>query len=135
MPGRRMDDEPPAEATSRGTLGERLRSAFLKPEPPPDPAGKGAKPSIDELRTTAKSMDDKERLVGLFAAPCAAAIGFLVIAALVANDPAAKLPNGHPNRLHVSVALYHEVFVVLLVMALAMLGTALLRKRMFLGIV
>ena len=87
------------------------------------------------MEDAVRSADDKERLVGLLLAPVAAAIGILVINSLISNDPAALLKNGRPNRLHVSPGLYHELELVLLALALAMLVTAMLRKRLYLGIV
>lgn len=74
-------------------------------------------------------------MVGLLAAPVAAAIAILVISALIANDPPALLSNGHANKLHVNVSTYHELAGVLLVMSVLMLVTSLLRKRVLMGIV
>ena len=81
-----------------------------------------------------RSMDDKERAIGLLAAPVAAAIGFLVIHTLVVNDPAQHLKSGALNPHYVSVSLYDEVFVALLVLSILMLTMAMLRKRLYLGI-
>jgi hypothetical protein len=79
--------------------------------------------------------DDKERLFGLIAAPLAAAIALIVVAALISNDPPALLKNGQVNRLHVSTSLYEALAGVLVALSVAMLVTALLRKRVLLGIV
>jgi hypothetical protein len=127
----------------RAPLGERLRNAVLKPESPDASAAKAAKAAkaaavprpVDEVKADLRSADDKERLIGLLAAPFAAAIGVLVISALISNDPPAFLSGGRANKLHVSVALYHELELVLLALALVMLVTALLRKRLVLGMV
>ena len=78
-------------------------------------------------RRRVKSADDKERLVGLIRAPLAGGIGLLIINALIADDPAA------PNKAHVNPAVYHELALVLLALAILMLIMALLRKRLFLG--
>jgi hypothetical protein len=90
--------------------------------------------SIEELEASARSADDKERLVGLLGAPFAAAIGLLIIDALITNDPPALLKNGQVNRLHVSTSLYHELLIVLVVLSVAILVTAFFRKRLYLGI-
>ncbi|HET6793278.1 MAG TPA: hypothetical protein VFH45_02475 [Acidimicrobiales bacterium] len=87
-----------------------------------------------ELEAGVRGADDKERLIGLLAAPVAAAIGFLVIGSQIVNDPPARLANGSLNRLHVNVAVYHDVLLVLLALSVAMMTLALLRKRLFLGV-
>ncbi|HVA59199.1 MAG TPA: hypothetical protein VNG13_01525 [Mycobacteriales bacterium] len=112
---------------------DRLRAAILKPVAP-DATPATPLSSVEELAAAVRSTDDKERLIGLSMAPLAAAIGILVMSALIANDPPARLKNGQPNRLHVSVALYHELTVVLLVMSVLILAMSLSRKRLFLGI-
>ncbi len=117
-------------------IGDWMRKTFLKPEDPD--AKPTAKPSdmpesVEELEALGKRANDKERAIGLVAAPFAAAIGFLVVHALVANDPAAHLKDGAVNRLYVNPSTYDQLFLVLLVLSLVMLTMALLRKRLFLG--
>ena len=51
------------------------------------------------------------------------------------NDPPARLKDGHINTLHVSLSLYHDLEIVLIVLSLLMLATAMWRKRLYLGIV
>jgi len=135
MPGSREFDNSEGDVPIRPSLSQRLRNAFLKP-PDPDAVTTTAAPqSIEELQAAIRSADDKERLVGLFAAPIAAAVGFLVITALIDNDPSALLKNGLANPRHVNVSIYHDLTLVLLGMSMLMLVLALLRKRLFLGIV
>jgi hypothetical protein len=115
-------------------LGDRMRRAFLKPAdpdagPPPPPQ------SAEELEEAVRTADDKERLTGVLMAPFAAAIGLLIIDAEIANDPPARLRSGALDKAHVSVGLYHELLIVLLGVSLVMLVVALLRKRLYLGIV
>lgn len=117
-------------------LGERLRHAVLKPAPEPgEPTAPVASPTVEELRETVRRADDKERLIGLLAAPVSAAVGILVITALVDDDPPARLANGALNTSHVDPSTYHALVVVLLGLSLVMLATALWRKRLYLGIV
>lgn len=119
-------------------LIERLRGAIVKPVEPDatsTPASPGTPLPIEELEAAVRSADDKERLIGLIAAPLAAAIGILIISALISNDPAALLKNGQVNKLHVSVSLYESLEVVLFVLSMLMLVLAWLRKRLLLGIV
>ena len=124
-------------AEEKAPLGERFRSFVLKPEDPaaakgrPAPSGPRGEEEVDaELR----SADDKERVFGLIAAPFAAAIGLLVTGELIAHDPAATLAHGVANPRHVSVAVYHDVTLMLLALAVLMLGFAWYRKRLLLGI-
>jgi hypothetical protein len=123
---------------ARTPLGERFRNAVVKPaEPSAATKAKAADrpPSVGELEESVRSADDKERLVGLLLAPVAAAIGLVVVSNQIANHPAQHLTSGRIDRGYVSVSLLHELELVLLALALLMLVTAMLRKRLFLGIV
>jgi hypothetical protein len=118
-------------------LGERLRSAIMKPVEPDAASTDEAADEVlwvEELEAAVRSANDKERLIGLLAAPLAAAIGILVISALIVNDPTAILKNGEVNRLHVSLSLYHDLGGVLLALSVLMLVMAMFRKRLYLGI-
>jgi hypothetical protein len=111
------------------SLGMRLQNAMLKPADP-DKAPTPREPeTAEELQAAVKSLTDKERLLGLLAAPFAAAIGLLIGGALISNDP--KLP----SKLHVSVSLYQEAMAALVVLAVVMLASAYFRKRLYLAIV
>jgi hypothetical protein len=117
------------------TFAERLRRAMLKPPtsgapaPPAASTAGGDKPRpVEEIEAEARSANDKERLVGLIAAPLAALIGLLVIDHDISIDPAT-------GRNHVSIGLYHELLLVLLVLSIVMLATAWFRKRAYLGMV
>jgi hypothetical protein len=114
-------------------LRDRLRDAMLKPAPPgeasqPVPASQ----TLEQLQAAERYADDKERFLGLIAAPLAAAIGFLIANYLVDHDPPA-LKNGVANPLHQNVTTYHTLELALLVLAFVMLATAWYRKRLFLG--
>jgi hypothetical protein len=115
------------------TLGERFRAAVLKPVDPDAPAKPEPKAqSLEELQATERYADDRERFLGLTAAPLAAAIGFLIANYLVDHDPS-PYKNGHLNPLHANVTTYHTLEIVLLALAVAMLAMAWYRKRLFLG--
>lgn len=73
--------------------------------------------------------DDRERGVGLLAAPVSGAITVLVTSALISNDPPQS------SSRHVPVAVYHELEIALLVLSLAMVVLALWRRRLLLGVV
>lgn len=123
--------------SEKAPLMDRLRSAFLKPAPegPDSSAADYEPPSVDELEARVRSADDKERLIGLIAAPFAAAIGILVISALIVNDPPAHLKDGLVDTRHVSLSLYHELELVMIALSVLILVMAMLRKRLYLGIV
>jgi len=117
---------------------DRLRAAFVKPaenDTSPTAESSDSPPSVEDLEDDVRSANDKERLIGLLAAPFAAGIGILVSRALVVNDPPSLLKSGQVDPLHVSFTLYHDLEGVLLVLSILMLVTALLRKRLYLGIV
>jgi hypothetical protein len=84
--------------------------------------------SLDEVQESIARADDKERAIGLIAAPLAAALSFLIIGTLIHNDP----PLGTKN--YVDPSLYHTLQLVLLGLSVAILAMALWRKRLFIGI-
>lgn len=111
---------------------------MLKPEDPQKVAAAKAAAearTLEELEDHLRFADDKERLVGLLGAPLGGAIAILIAGALVSHDPSALLKSGLPNKLHVSVSLYRELEIVLLVLSFLMLATAWFRKRLYLGMV
>ncbi len=117
-------------------LLDRLKSALLKPADPNAPPPKGAyELKGEELEVEARGLNDKERVIGLFAAPVASAIGFVVVHILVVNDPPARLANGAVDKLYVNPTDYYDLFLVLIVLSMVMLITAMLRKRLYLGMV
>jgi hypothetical protein len=119
-------------------LFDRLRGAVLKPvEPGPASKAKSADGpmSVEELKAAVKSADDKERLIGLVAAPLAALITIIVIGNLINHDPAAHLKSGAVNPRYTNPALYKDLAIVLVVMCVLVLVMAMLRKRLYLGIV
>lgn len=72
--------------------------------------------------------DDRERGVGLLAAPVSGAITVVVTSALISNDPKS-------GARHVPPAVYHELEIALLVLSLGMVAFAMLRRRLLLGVV
>lgn len=128
---------PTRGVTDGGGLRQKLTRLFLKPPNPPPDAPRDAtaadRRTVEELEEVARFANDKERLVGLLAAPIAAVIGLLVYGALVADDPPAYLKDGLANSKHVAPSLYADLLGVLLVLSVAMLASAWFRKRLFLG--
>jgi hypothetical protein len=144
MPSREPEDDdsgPPPERDGRpGFLGA-LSNFMLKPaDAGADESRKKAMADVDgpttvpEIEAAIKRADDKERIIGLLAAPIAAAIGLLITASLLANNPKALLSNGQLNKLHVNPSTYLELGLVALVLAVLMLAAAWFRKRLLLGV-
>ena len=101
---------------------------MLKPPKPGEAAVSDEPETVEELQLAVKFANDKERLIGLLAAPFAAAIGLGIGRVLVAHDPTAP-------RLHVSVSLYDEATLALVILGVVMLICAYFRKRLYLAIV
>lgn len=122
--------------TPKRPVGERLRDAMLKPVDPETarPRRPEEPRSAADVEAEARSADDTERLVGLFAAPVAAALAIVISSVLVSDNPAAHLANGQLNPKHVNPATYHTLEIVLLGLALAMLASAWFRKRTLIAI-
>jgi hypothetical protein len=80
--------------------------------------------SREELEATIARADDKERNIGLVAAPVGAIIALVVSADLIHHTPVGQ-----------STSTYQTLTFVLLGMAALMLVTSWLRKRLFMGIV
>jgi hypothetical protein len=104
---------------------QRVRYTMVKP----DDSGKVRKEepaqSREELEAAIARADDKERNIGLVAAPVGAVIALVTSADLI----------NHAKSLGESTSTYQTLTFVLLGMAALMLATAWLRKRMILGIV
>ncbi len=111
-----------ADDPDKPSLSERLTRLFLKAEtggerPDPYPT------SVEGLEEAIARADDKERLIGLIAAPLAGGIGLLVAQSLAAHGTT-KAASSTSQVLAIS----------LLVLAAAMLASAWFRKRLYLGI-
>jgi hypothetical protein len=115
------------------TWSERLRDRFLRPAAPHDEAT-AESPSATELAAEISSATDKERIIGLLAAPWAAAIGILIASALISHDPPAVTATGALNHLHTPVSDYYEVLGALVALSVVMLVAAWFRKRVVIGI-
>ncbi len=124
-------DDNPRPLSRWGRLTASISNFMLKPAVN-EATGKATKEdtgptTVPEIEARIKRADDKERLIGLLAAPIAAAIGLLVTGALLAHDPKEVTK-------HVTPSLYVELGAVTMALALAMLAAAWFRKRTFLGI-
>ncbi len=108
----------------RMTAWQRLKYTFVQPN-----AIESDKPVVDdrsaeELREAIRSADDKERNIGLIAAPLAALVGIIISSATIQNA----------KNTHQSTTVYVELTYVILGMAVLILVSSLLRKRLFQGV-
>lgn len=141
-PDTAADDGDDGEAPPKKTLWERITLLMVKAENPDDTRRRSGvrtddegPSTVDELEAAVARADDKERAVGLIAAPVAAAISILLTGSLISNDPAALTSRGLVNTHHVNPSLYVELGAVACALSVLMLVMALWRKRLYLGIV
>ena len=104
------------------TLSERFTRLVLKADSRPEAEVEGPPETVEELEEAVAHADDKERLIGLAAAPLAGLIAILVVSTL--GSKSAKPTSTVDSSLT----------LVLFGLAFIMLGSAWFRKRMFLGV-
>jgi len=120
----------PAGSTPEGsgvptmTWWERLKFALVRPPDDDVRETKADERSVEELEAAIKRADDKERAIGLIAAPLAAVIGIVISSASI----------DYAKTHHQSLTVYDELTYVILGLSVLMLATAWWRKRLFLGI-
>jgi len=103
------------------TLAERFTRAVIKADSRPTTEPE-APESVEELEEAIAHADDKERLIGLAAAPLAGLVAILVVSSL--GSKSAKPVTTVDSTLT----------IVLFGLAFAMLASAWFRKRLFLGV-
>jgi hypothetical protein len=113
------DDQP------KLTFFERLRYTMVKPDDSGKVKDEEPQLSREELEAAIARADDKERNIGLVAAPVGAIVALFISADLI----------HHAQQTGQSTSVYQTLTFVLLGMAVLMLVTSWLRKRLFLGIV
>ena len=105
------------------TWAARLKRALLKPVPEDTVPTSTKDLTPAELEAEARAANDQERLLGVVAAPLAALIGILVASSQISNA----------QSLHKSTGVYYSLLGVLVALAVVMLGAALTRRRLILG--
>jgi hypothetical protein len=108
----------------RMTAWQRMKYTFVQPDDSPGDKAVVDDRSVEELEEAIRSSDDKERAIGLVAAPLAALVGIIISSATIQNA----------KNLHESTAVYVELTYVILGMAVLILVASLLRKRLFQGV-
>ena len=103
------------------TLSERFTRAVIKADSRPAAEVQGPE-TVEELEEAVARADDKERLIGLAAAPLAGLVAIVVASSLgsKAGKPASSVDS--------------SLVLVLFGLAFIMLASAWFRKRLFLGI-
>jgi hypothetical protein len=104
------------------TLSERFTRAVIKADSREPRADEGPQ-TVEELEAAVAKMDDKERLVGLAAAPLAGVVAIIVVSTYGAKA-------GKPTS-----SVDSTLAITLFVLALVALACAWFRKRLYLGIV
>jgi hypothetical protein len=113
------DDQP------KMSFFQRLRYTMVKPDDDGNVKKDEPEYSVDELRAMIARADDKERNIGLVAAPVGAIVALFVSADLI----------HHAQQTGQSTSTYQTLTFVLLGMAALLLATSWLRKRMIMGVV
>jgi Ca2+/Na+ antiporter len=106
------------------TKWERLKYAMVRPDDEPDDTRPAEDRPIDEIELDVRRSNDKERTIGFVVAPVAAIVGLVISSALIDNA------RSHGQ----SVRVFEELTYVMLGLAVLILVSSLLRKRLFQGI-
>ena len=107
------------------TRWERFKYTIVRPDDEADDKKNATDDrSVEELEHTIARSDDKERAIGLVAAPLAALVGIIISSASI----------DYARNHHQSTTVYVELTYMILLMAVLILVTSLLRKRLFQGI-
>jgi hypothetical protein len=106
------------------TRWERLKYSMVRPDDDPKDAKEQETRPVAEIEAEIGRSNDKERVIGLIAAPVAAIVGLVISSASV------NYAKTHGQ----STSVYEKLTYVLLGLAILILLTSWLRKRLFQGI-
>jgi hypothetical protein len=106
------------------TRWERLKYSMVRPDDDPKERKALETRPVDEVEAEIKRSNDKERVIGLIAAPVAAIVGLVISSASV------NYAKSHGQ----STGVYEKLTYVLLALAVLILLSSWLRKRLFQGI-
>ena len=113
-----------ATSAPRMTFWERLKYSMVRPDDDPKEKEVEEIRPVEEIEADIARSNDKERAIGLVAAPVAALIGLIISSASI----------NYAKTHNQSVSVYDKLTYVLLALAALVLITSLLRKRLFQGI-
>jgi hypothetical protein len=117
------DDQGPDDAPGM-TRWERLKYSMVRPDDDPKERKELETRPVDEVEAEISRSNDKERMIGLIAAPVAAIVGLVISSASV----------NYAKSHNQSIGVYEKLTYVLLGLAILILLTSWLRKRLFQGI-
>ena len=117
-------DDPGGDDQPKLSFFERLRYTMVKPDDDGNVKDDGPVLSREEREATIARADDKERNIGLVAAPIGAIVGLVLSNHLVDNA----------RSLGESTTVFQELTFVLMGLVVLILALAWFRKRLFLGI-
>ena len=106
------------------TFWERLKYSMVRPDDDPKEKEVPEIRPVDEIEADIARSNDKERAIGLVAAPVAAFIGLIISNASV----------NYAKTHNLSTSVYDKLTYVLLGLSVLVLLSSWLRKRMFQGI-
>jgi len=106
------------------SLWERIKYTLVEPDDEPSQPKQQETRPVEEIEAEIRQSNDKERAIGLVAAPVAAIIGLVISSASI----------NYAKTHNQSVSVYDKLTYVLLGLAVLVLVTSLLRKRLFQGI-
>ncbi len=124
MPSIPGADDSGGDSAPKMTLWERLRYSMVRPDDDPKEKEVEEIRPVDEIEADIARSNDKERAIGLVAAPVAAFIGLII------SNASINYAKSHNQ----STAVYDKLTYVLLGLAILVLITSWLRKRLFQGI-
>jgi hypothetical protein len=124
MPSSPAADDPGADDAPGMTRWERLKYSMVRPDDDPKDVKEQEIRPVGEIEAEISRSNDKERVIGLIAAPVAAIVGLVISSASV----------NYARSHNESVGVYEKLTYVLLGLAILILLTSWLRKRLFQGI-
>jgi hypothetical protein len=106
------------------TRWERIKYSMVRPDDDPKEVEEQEIRPVEEIQADIARSNDKERAIGLVAAPLAALVGIII------SDASVNYAQSHNQ----SVGVYQKLTYVLLALAGLILLSSWLRKRLFQGI-
>src|SRR5271168_4044032 len=119
MPSSPVAGEPGGDDAPRMTFFQRLKYSMVRPDDDPKEVVKQEIRPVDEIEADIARSNDKERAIGLVAAPVAALIGLIISSASI----------NYAKTHGLSTSVYDKLTYVLLGLAIMVLITSWLRKR------
>jgi len=116
--------DPGGDGAPKLTFWERVKYSMVRPDDDPKEVKEVEIRPVEEIEADIRRSNDKERAIGLVAAPVAAFIGLLIGNASI----------NYAKTHNLSTSVYDKLTYVLLGLAVLVLITSWLRKRMFQGI-